>query len=197
MLESKKIVLATQSSSRVSLVKQNNLDWDCVKNTFNESEYKANFKILPTLQSVQNLTMDLAYHKALSVKDIYLDTLIIGCDTVVLCKGKILEKPKDLKEAKKMLDFLQNSYQYVITGVALYDSKTNKCKTFCEITKMIFNNFGEKEYNYLLVETNPLENAGGYEYDEHIAPKTIIIRGTSDNVIGIPLKKIIKTINNL
>ena len=197
MINNKKIVLATQSVSRVDLVRQNALNWECIKNSFDESAYKIKVKMEPNLQSVQNLTMDLALQKALSVKNQFKNAVIIGCDTVVLCKGKILEKPFDLKGAKEMLEYLQNVYQYVITGVALCDVDSGKVKTFCEVTKMMFKDFEEKEYKYLLQDTNPLENAGGYEYNENIAHKTLIVSGTVDNVIGIPLKKILKELDNL
>ena len=45
--------------------------------------------------------------------------LVIGCDTVVVCDNRILEKPRDHAHAFDMLRSLSGRAHYVLSGVAL------------------------------------------------------------------------------
>ena len=45
----------------------------------------------------------LAMKKAQSVSSIFNDKYVIGCDQILECEGKLLNKPKDLDEAKENL----------------------------------------------------------------------------------------------
>merc|ERR1711971_979607 len=45
--------------------------------------------------------------------------LVIGADTIVVSDGSILEKPRDAREAAKMLSGLVGKWHEVLTGVAL------------------------------------------------------------------------------
>ena len=47
------------------------------------------------------------------------DILVIGADTVVAYDGKILGKPKDEEDAKRMLSMLSGNTHSVYTGVTL------------------------------------------------------------------------------
>ena len=44
---------------------------------------------------------------------------VLGADTVVVCRGKIIGKPKDPNEAREILLHLQGRAHKVWTGVAL------------------------------------------------------------------------------
>ena len=49
-----------------------------------------------------------------------IEDILITADTMVLCEGKILGKPKNEEDAKAMLGFLSNKVHQVHTGVAIY-----------------------------------------------------------------------------
>ncbi len=62
--------------------------------------------------------------------------LVIGCDTVVVLDGKILEKPKDEADAFRMLSSLSNSKHQVFSGVALVLPQMTHL--FSEVTHVSF-----------------------------------------------------------
>ena len=189
------IYLATSSVSRKELVKNNNLNWILVNNKFDEESYKSKFKV-NTLQQAINYTKFLSDGKAKSVAN-ELSGYVIGCDSVAFVKGKILEKPKNTNEFEEMMKVITTYPHYLITGVTIINTKNFKSKTFADITKLYFDSFSDEQKDILLNKYNGLNNAGGYTLCPEIEKNTHIIKGSRDNVIGIPIKKILKEINNL
>ena len=71
---------------------------------------------------------DLSAHKALEVARKYPDAVVIGADTLVFCKGEVIGKPKDEKDALRILRKLNGAWQTVYTGVTLVHVKSkNVC----------------------------------------------------------------------
>jgi len=61
----------------------------------------------------------LAIKKANAIFKTYKNQPIIAADTIVVCNNKILEKPKNLNEAKAFLTQMSNSQHKVITKLVL------------------------------------------------------------------------------
>lgn len=66
--------------------------------------------------------------------------VVIGCDTVVVYNGKILEKPKDEDDAVAMLSSLSGHTHEVYSGVAIFTSKLGESAphVFYEATSVVF-----------------------------------------------------------
>jgi len=105
------IVLASQSPRRKKLLEQMNLRF-IVEPSICDESYNDNEK--PSV-IVQNL----ALRKANDVSRGKPSALVIGADTLVVFKEKILGKPNSVEEAKKMLSNLSGNCHSVFTGVAL------------------------------------------------------------------------------
>ena len=60
----------------------------------------------------------LARLKALDVASRHPDSMVLGADTIVVCAGEILGKPKDLKDAVRMITLQSGRTQRVYTGTA-------------------------------------------------------------------------------
>ena len=61
----------------------------------------------------------LAHFKARAVADRHPECWVLGADTVVACEGEILGKPRDLADARRMLELQARYVSEVITGVCL------------------------------------------------------------------------------
>ena len=72
--------------------------------------------------------------KAISVSQKNPDRLIIGADTIVIAKGKILGKPKDKEESIEMLKMLSGNVHRVITGVTIVCKSEQIIKTFSAVS---------------------------------------------------------------
>lgn len=66
--------------------------------------------------------------------------VVIGCDTVVVHNGKILEKPKDEDDAVAMLSSLSGQTHRVYSGVAIFTSALGESAPhlFYESTSVVF-----------------------------------------------------------
>ena len=194
-MDSIKVYVASASNSRKKLAKENDLDWIFVNNEFDEDKIKNAFNV-SNFKSVLEYTKILSRGKAESVKDKY-SGIIIGCDSVVYQKGKILEKPKNENEFYKMMEDITRNIHYLVTGVTIINNLNNKIIQFTEITKLFFDKFTQEQKLFLLKECNGLSNAGGYTLCEKIDANTHIIKGDRNNVIGLPIKRIQNEIINI
>ena len=112
-----RIILASGSPRRKAILKKLGYKFDVINPTVREKTSKK----LP-----HKIVQELAFKKAFSVAVMYPDSLIIGGDTLVYCKGKILGKPKSETDALKLLKIENNSWQTVYSGLALICKNKNK-----------------------------------------------------------------------
>jgi len=144
----------------------------------------------PPAEAVRRLAMEKASKNAC----LYPHTPVVGADTMVLCKGRILGKPKSLDDAKDMLFFLAGRTHTVITGVALLYPEENEeqRRSICWITEsnVSFKPLTGSEINDYLSRINPLDKAGGYAIQEHGELVIARIEGLRSNVMGLPVEEI-------
>ena len=113
--------------------------------------------------------------------------LVIGSDTVVASRGKILGKPRDKEEAFQMLRELQDASHMVYTGVAVVDTVTGETVVhFAEGTKVSMYPMTE-EWIWRYIETGePMDKAGAYAIQGGCMPYIREIHGEYTTVVGFP-----------
>jgi septum formation protein len=125
-----------------------------------------------------------AYTPSLSEKDI-----VLTADSVVIIDDQILGKPKDIKDAKKMIATLSNRTHQVITGVCLSHSIFRT--SFASLTTVEFSSISQKEIDYYVDTYMPLDKAGGYGIQDWIGHNKVkSIQGSYLNVKGLPMEKV-------
>lgn len=193
--QNKKIILASQSPRRHSLIKKLNIDFDVVKPEFDEKMDSDDYS--------DDKIKSLSLQKALSVLDENGadkkslcagcdDYLVVSADTVVVIDNKILGKPKDEQQAVKMLHDLSGKTHFVVTAVSVVDGETKK--TFSELTKTFvsFQNLSDNQIENYVKDKKPLDKAGAYGIQE-MGPEFIkSVDGDLENVIGLPTKSVKK-----
>lgn len=118
------------------------------------------------------------------------DRLIIASDTVVVCDGKILGKPKDRKEAAEMMRLLSGRRHSVISGIAvIYQGKTAVAH---EETEVEFRSLTESEIDGYVSTDEPYDKAGGYGIQDKAAVFVKGIRGDYLNVVGLPIFRLFR-----
>ena len=134
--------------------------------------------------------MYLAFKKATAVASTFEeDKLIIGADTVVV-KEVIMGKPKDRKDAVRMLKTLRNTQHQVITGIAVIDQKTGKKRVFYERTQVQFKNYSDQEMEDYIDTGEPWDKAGSYGIQGIGGQFAESIDGDLENVIGLPYERL-------
>ncbi len=122
-------------------------------------------------------------------KKINKNELLITADTVVWCNNKVLNKPADFSEGKKMLETLSGNMHEVFTAVCLKSAE--KQITFFDVSKVYFKLLKNDEIEYYLSNFSPYDKAGGYGVQDWIGYIGIEkIEGSFYNVMGLPVKKL-------
>lgn len=115
--------------------------------------------------------------------------LLITADTVVICNGKILGKPKNAAEAYEMLNFLSGKVHQVVTGVCLTTIKEQR--KFSATSDVTFKNLTSEEIEYYIQNFKPYDKAGAYGIQEWIGYIGVTkINGSFFNVMGLPVQRL-------
>ncbi len=180
-LEKYQIILASKSPRRKELL--NALGVNFFIKTQEELE-----EIYPdTLQGTEIVEF-LARQKSNSF-EIKNDELIISADTIVCVENKVLGKPTNENEAKKMLLLLSGKTHQVFTGVCL--RTTEKESVFSVASSVTFSHLSKEEIEYYVKNFHPLDKAGAYGIQEWIGFIGIqSISGSYWNVMGLPLQRL-------
>jgi septum formation protein len=179
----KQLILASASAQRKNLMKLLRLPFIIKRSNAEEiCEIKTN---------VADLVRENAFIKALDVaEETKRDAIVIGADTVVYAKGKLVLKPKHLKEAKENLKELMSAPHWVYTGVALIDTTTGKSLVDYEKTKIFMTPLDDKEIDRYHKEVPPMDKAGGFDIEGRGGLFIPRIEGCYFNVVGLPLAKL-------
>lgn len=175
----KKIILASASPRRARLLQNTGVHFKIIPPQIKE-------KIDPSLSPVKN-TKRLSRLKALAVAAKVSDGLVIAADTLVVLKGKILGKPKDIREAQKILQSLSGREHQVVTTVAVIDLARKKLKQKTVTTKVKFRKLSLALIEKYLSEVDPKDKAGGYAIQEKGFFLVESIKGDYYNIVGLPL----------
>lgn len=115
--------------------------------------------------------------------------LLITADTVVICNGKILGKPKNAAEAYEILNFLSGKVHQVVTGVCLTTIKEQR--KFSATSDVTFKNLTSEEIEYYIQNFKPYDKAGAYGIQEWIGYIGVTkINGSFFNVMGLPVQRL-------
>ncbi|MDE6263681.1 MAG: Maf family nucleotide pyrophosphatase [Paramuribaculum sp.] len=124
------------------------------------------------------------------------DTLTITADTIVLAGNKVLGKPADADDAKKMLKLISGSSHLVVTGVAVKTSRA--LYSFTAATEVSFARLTEREMDWYISTCRPFDKAGAYGIQEWIGCIGVTgIRGSYYNVMGLPLHRLYTLLANI
>jgi septum formation protein len=113
---------------------------------------------------------------------------IIGADTFLYFRGRIIGKPRSLAEARRLLRALSGCRHWVYTGVCLRDPATGRARTSYEKTRVTFKRLTDGTIIRLFRRADPLDKAGGYALQAGRGELIARIEGSRTNVVGLPLE---------
>ncbi len=143
------------------------------------------------VRSVSDLVKINALLKAREVAGRLKEGIVIGSDTVVYsAKGRLILKPRDLKEAKRNLKELMAKPHWVYSGVAVIDAKTGREEVAVEKTKVFMISLSDQSIERYHQLVSPLDKAGGFDIEGKGALFIPRIEGCYFNVVGLPLAKL-------
>jgi len=186
MLLNKQFILASNSASRYKLLKNVGLRFTKISPLCDEDYLKK--KLINKNINKKNLPKILAKEKALSISIKKPKKLVVGSDTIIIFKNKIINKANSLDDAKKKLQKLSGNKHQIISGVSVcYMNKQIWSKQ--QSSTIIIKKLNLKQINDYLKHTNKdiLFSVGCYQA-EKLGPQIIkSIKGDFFNVLGFPL----------
>ena len=142
------------------------------------------------------LVARLAYQKAADVAARCPDALVIACDTVVECRGRILGKPRDCDDARDMLRQLRGSVHHVYSGLCLWQSPEHRATTRVAVTQLRMRSISDELLEQYLGTGDWEGKAGAFGYqDRH--DWLWIEAGSESNVVGLPLELLAEMLRDL
>ena len=132
--------------------------------------------------------------KALAVER-QADDVVIAADTIVVCDGKILGKPKTAADAKAMLRLLSGRDHQVMTGMTVLRGQGVRVVT--EVTDLHFRELSEKEIEDYVASGEPMDKAGAYGIQGGAALFCQKLNGDYYNVVGLPVCRLAEILREM
>ena len=123
------------------------------------------------------------------------DDVVIAADTIVVCEGKVLGKPRDEADAAAMLRLLSGRDHQVMTGCTVLQGQ--RIETFTEVTDLHFRELSPREIARYVASGEPMDKAGSYGIQGGAALFCTHMVGDYYNVMGLPVCALGQTLKRL
>lgn len=173
------IILASGSPRRRELLEQIGLPFRVCPSSFDESALHGG--------EPAELAEALALEKARAVAGKMRSGIVIGADTIVVCAGTVLGKPRDDADAARMLRLLSGGWHEVITGIAVIDAASGRERSARELTRVKVRPLTAAEISAYVASGEPADKAGAYAIQGIASLFIERIEGCYANVVGLPI----------
>jgi septum formation protein len=131
---------------------------------------------------------ELALRKAKAVAARHPRSIVLGADTLVVCRGAVLGKPANRTDNARMLGSLNGRWHRVVTGVALVDAPSGRVWREVVVSRVKARRLKPEELALFIGKH--MDKAGGYAVQDRKDPFIERIIGPFDNVVGLPLSAV-------
>lgn len=182
-----KIFLASKSPRRRKLLKQLGIKFKSFTVDLHEEIFDGEHPV----QTVKRL----ALHKCNAALSKIKNGIVITADTIVVLDKEIIGKPKNEKDAYKILSKLSGRTHVVYTGYVVKNIDTNRTIVDYEKTKVTFRKLKKQEILDYIKGGSPMDKAGAYGIQDDFGAVFVSkIDGCYYNVVGLPLAKLYKSL---
>lgn len=126
--------------------------------------------------------------------------MVIGADTMVVADGVIYGKPEDEADARRILGELSGRAHQVITGVSVWlagapaneEDISIAFRSFAETSHVVFRDLDDETIERYIATGEPMDKAGAYGVQGKGGEMLVErVAGDFDNVVGLPVKRLI------
>jgi len=160
-----------------------------IKKSINNSKYK------------KNILSDVSWAKAHYIANIYYQKFnrihypILSTDSILVCNKKIIKKTKNRKDLERITTLLKNRSHQIITSFTIIWLKYIINRTV--VTHVSLKNINEKIVSHYINSKVWYKNFNSYNIYENDAVLIKHVNGSYSNLMGIPIKDIITSLNNI
>lgn len=173
------VILASKSPRRRELLAKLGIDCRVVDAEVNESPQPG--------ESPPELALRLSLAKAEAVSArVDAREVVLAADTIVALDGRILGKPRDDEEARRMLRALRGGVHRVITAIAILSPSQVPMVQGVE-TSVWMRDYSDREIGAFIDSGEALDKAGAYAIQSRSFQPVARFEGCYLNVVGLPL----------
>lgn len=180
--------LASQSPRRIELLRELHLEFDCKTAQINEQALLETNKNISFHDLVKKLAMAKAW-EVFEREDQHYP--VLAADTIVILNNKILGKPENGQDAKRMLIQLCGQYHEVLTGVSMIDEQGETA--FVSASRVKFRPFNPQVEDIIdasIRSGSALDKAGAYGIQEFGKLLVEKIDGDFYSIMGLPIAQV-------
>ncbi len=184
-----KLLLASQSPRRRELLAHAGVSFETFAPDIDEVPKRG--------ESPVAMVKRLARAKALAAIDRARATgcaVVIASDTTVARGAKVMNKPRDDRDAARMLRALSGVRHAVHTAVSVLDVARGRARTFVVSTRVTFRRLSSEDVRRYVASGEGRDKAGAYAIQGIGAGLIERIEGSYTNVIGLPLAETLAAI---
>ena len=179
------LILASQSPRRRQLLEEAGYDFQVVPPS-DSAECGACSGESPA-QYVARLAEQKARDVAAQLKGSPEDRIIVGCDTVAECDGRILGKPSDEDHARQMLTLLRGREHRVLSGLCVLWQPEGEAITTTVATQLHMKRLTDQEIDEYLDTDLWMGKAGAFGLQDRTG-WIDVMDGSHANVVGLPME---------
>ncbi|MCB0327770.1 MAG: septum formation protein Maf [Bdellovibrionales bacterium] len=192
MKQKEKLVLASASPRRKSLLEMMGLECNIVPSDIDESECER--------ESAEFLSLELSRRKLEAVRSKIKSDVqrysYLSADTVVSLDGEIFGKPDNFEHARAMLAKLSGKTHQVHTGFRLENVKGEFVEeSVC--TDVTFASLSSGDIDDYVRTKEPMDKAGAYGIQGIGGGYILRISGSYTNVVGLPVYEVLKAMKQI
>ena len=189
------IILASKSKVREEILKKNKIN--CNVEPSNVDEEPVKNSLINEGASPEIISKNLAELKANKVSQKFIDTLVLGADSVIDLNGQLISKPNDRNEALNILKRLNGKSHYLISSVCISKngSMVWNYTEKASLTMKLLSDNQLKEY-LQKISDEALYAYNVYQIEGEGRKLFSSIDGDEDTIMGLPVKKIKEYIEN-
>jgi septum formation protein len=191
----KQIILASKSKVRKKILDENQIS--CIVEPSNVDEDSIKESLLREKASPETISKNLAELKANKVSQKINDRLVLGADSVIDLKGKIISKPLDRQSALDILRDLNGETHYLISSVCI-SQNGSMVWNYTDKAALTMKKLEEKDLKFYLtkISDETLYAYNVYQIEGEGRSLFSKIEGDEDTIMGLPVKKIKEYLNN-
>jgi septum formation protein len=179
-----KLILASASPRRKSLLQDLGLDFEVIKAEVEEKPVAG--------ETAQEFVLRAACDKAGEISRTNVECWVLGADTIVVHDNKILGKPVDADEALEILQTLSGRSHLVHTGFCLMNEKEKISVSRVVTTEVCFYPFSQDIAAAYVATGEPLDKAGAYGIQGRGGFLVEKVEGSYTNVVGLPMFEVVE-----
>ncbi len=184
-MASKNLILASSSPRRAQILTDAGYDFDVVVPRLDEPDHKE-----PHISNIKpsDFAQAIAYFKASQIARQYPQAIVIGADTIVVCKDRIIGKADDAGHAREILTLLSHNRHCVITGIAIVKFAENRRMLDYDCTWLTMKPMSSEQIDEYIASGQWQGKAGAYALQQGGDKFVAHIEGSYSNVIGLPIE---------